>query len=89
MIEALDHSILWSNKMEFVSLGLLALGFIGLGSAATVLLAKWLPQPVAEAAAHNGRFAGLGGSSFQPVAATPYRARRVQQEAMNVVGSSN
>jgi hypothetical protein len=75
--------------MDFISLGLLALGFIGLGSAATVLLAKWLPQPVAEAAARSGRFAGLSDPQRQPAAAVPYRARRVQQEAMNVVGSSN
>ncbi|CAG4887155.1 hypothetical protein [Paraburkholderia saeva] len=71
--------------MDFVSLSLLAIGVVGLGSAATVLLTKWIPQPVAELAALHGRYVGLGEAA--PVA-RPYR-ERVQQEAMNVVRTSN
>jgi hypothetical protein len=73
--------------MEFVPLSLLAIAVVGLGSAATVILTGWIPQPVAQLAAQHGRFTGLGeGSSM--AAAAPYRAR-VQQEAMNVVRTSN
>ncbi|HEX7935095.1 MAG TPA: hypothetical protein VF573_18730 [Paraburkholderia sp.] len=72
--------------MDFVSLSLLAAAVIGLGSAATVLLTRWVPQPVAQLAAQHGRFIGLGEQ--RGVAAAPYRVR-VQQEAMNVVGTSN
>ncbi|WNC92394.1 hypothetical protein RI103_29455 [Paraburkholderia sp. FT54] len=73
--------------MEVVPLSLLAVAFVGLGSAATVLLTRWVPQPVAQLAAQHGRFVGLGEQRVA-VAAAPYRAR-VQQEAMNVVRTSN
>jgi len=71
--------------MDFVSLSLLALGLVGLGSAATVLLTKWIPLPVAELAAQHGRYVGLGVAD---PAAAPHRSH-VQQEAMNVVRTSN
>ncbi|MBV8627104.1 MAG: hypothetical protein JO371_04425, partial [Paraburkholderia sp.] len=59
-------------------------GLVGLGSAATVLLTKWIPQPVAELAALHGRYVGLGEAD--PAAA---HRSHVQQEAMNVVRTSN
>ena len=74
--------------MEFVPLALLAVGFVGLGSAATVLLTRWIPQPVAQLAAQHGRFVGLGEHDGRMAAVAPYRAH-VQQEAMNVVRTSN
>ncbi|MFP3566303.1 hypothetical protein [Paraburkholderia sp. SIMBA_030] len=73
--------------MELVPLLLLAVAFVGLGSAATVLLTRWIPQPVAQLAAQHGRFVGLGEQRAFASAA-PYRAH-VQQEAMNVVRTSN
>jgi hypothetical protein len=73
--------------MEFVPLSLLAVAVVGLGSAATILLTRWLPQPVAQLAAQHGRFIGLGEDSGM-AATAPYRAH-VQQEAMNVVRTSN
>ena len=73
--------------MELVPLSLLAVGVVGLGSAATVLLTRWIPQPVAQLAAQHGRFVGLGEQGAFASAA-PYRAY-VQQEAMNVVRTSN
>jgi hypothetical protein len=86
MIVAFLLSIIWSCKMDFVSLALLAVAVVGLGSAATVLLTRWIPQPVAQLAAQHGRFVGLGERSA--ATAAPYRTR-VQQEAMNVVRTSN
>lgn len=74
--------------MEFVPLSLLAVAVVGLGSAATVLLTRWIPHPVAQLAAQHGRFIGLGEQEGGRVAAAPYRAH-VQQEAMNVVRTSN
>jgi hypothetical protein len=88
--------------MECVPLALLAIAVVGLGAAATVLLARWIPQPVAELAAQHGRFAGLG--EWDSAAAAPcgvhpgataganpgsQAGARVQQEAMNVVRTSN
>jgi hypothetical protein len=70
--------------MEFVPLALLAVAVVGLGSAATVLLTRWIPQPVAQLAAQHG----LGEQDSGMAAAAPYRAH-VQQEAMNVVRTSN
>ncbi|ASW02718.1 hypothetical protein [Paraburkholderia aromaticivorans] len=73
--------------MEVVPLLLLAVAFVGLGSAATVLLTRWIPHPVAQLAAQHGRFVGLGeqrGAAWP----APYRVH-VQQEAMNVVRTSN
>ncbi|MGF6771630.1 hypothetical protein P3T18_004117 [Paraburkholderia sp. GAS199] len=69
--------------MEFVPLALFAVAFVGLGAAATVLLTRWIPQPVAQLAAQHGRFVGLGEPPVASAAA-PYRAR-VPQEGMNVV----
>lgn len=74
--------------MEFVPLSLLAGAVVGLGSAATVLLTRWIPQPVAQFAAQHGRFVGLGEQGGGVAAVAPYRAH-VQQEAMNVVRTSN
>jgi hypothetical protein len=74
--------------MEFVPLALLTVAVVGLGSAATVLLTRWIPQPVAQLAAQHGRFVGLAAQDGGMVAAAPYRAH-VQQEAMNVVRTSN
>jgi hypothetical protein len=73
--------------MEFVPLSLLAIAVVGLGSAATVILTGWISQPIAQLAAQHGRFVGLGEAGGV-AAAAPYRAR-VQQEAMNVVRTSN
>jgi hypothetical protein len=93
MIEVSAISIIWSFKMDFASLALLAVAVVGFGSAATVLLTCWIPQPVAELAEQHGRFAGLGEAGSGPVApAAPYGGRmgaKVQQEAMNVVRTSN
>ncbi|MFC0401552.1 hypothetical protein [Paraburkholderia rhizosphaerae] len=74
--------------MDFVSLALLAVGFVGLGSAATVLLTNLVPLSVAASAARHGRFAGLAGGNGGVFVPAPFRAS-VKKEAMNVVGSSN
>jgi hypothetical protein len=96
-----NHSEL---QMEFVPLALLAIAVVGLGSAATVLLARWVPQPVSALAAQHGRFAGLGEPDNAAMPAAPYDVHpaasagaspgnqvvaRVRQEAMNVVRTSN
>ena len=73
--------------MEFVPLMLLAIGVVGLGAAATVLLTEWIPPPVAQLASQHGRFIGLG-ERRGGAAPAPYRAH-VQTEAMNVVRTSN
>jgi hypothetical protein len=72
--------------MDFVSLAVFSVAVVGLGSAATVLLAKWLPQSALERAAGDGRFVGLGEAA--PVTQPAYRPR-VRKEAMNVVRTSN
>ncbi|CAB3672663.1 hypothetical protein [Paraburkholderia rhynchosiae] len=72
--------------MELVPLSLLAVAVVGLGSAATVLLTRWIAQPVAQLAAQHGRFIGLDEQRGETAA--PYRVY-VRQEAMNVVGTSN
>ncbi|HEY3598121.1 MAG TPA: hypothetical protein VGL08_11510 [Paraburkholderia sp.] len=74
--------------MDFVSLALLAIAFVALGAAATLLLTNLIPQHVATLAAQHGRFAGLAGGNGGPVAPAPYRVP-VKQEAMNVVRTSN
>ena len=74
--------------MDFVSLALLAIGFVGLGAAATVLLTGMIPQLIAARAAQHGRFAGLAGGIGDPVLEVPYRAS-ANKEAMNVVRTSN
>jgi hypothetical protein len=58
--------------MQFVPLALLAVAVVGLGSAATVLLTRWIPQPVAQLAAQHGRFIGLGEQDGGMAAAVPY-----------------
>ncbi|CAB3746700.1 hypothetical protein [Paraburkholderia solisilvae] len=73
--------------MDFVSLALLAIGFVGLGAAATVLLSNLVPQHVASIAAKHGRYAGLAGGNGDGVVPAPYRAS-VKKEAMNVVGTN-
>ncbi|MEW6341067.1 MAG: hypothetical protein RXR20_05560 [Paraburkholderia sp.] len=79
--------------MEFVPLALLALAVVGLGSAATVLLTRWIPQPVAALAAQHGRFAGLGEQAGvdtpHGVQAGARPVAHAQQEAMHVVRTSN
>jgi hypothetical protein len=72
--------------MEFVPLSLFAVAVVGLGAAGTVLLTRSIPRPVAQLAAQHGRFVGLGEQRV--AVAKPYRAH-VQQEAMNVVRTSN
>jgi hypothetical protein len=87
-------------QMDVVSLALLAAAVVGLGSAATVLLTRWIPQPVAALASQHGRFAGLGEQDSPVTPAPPsgvrvrtnagaHAAAHVQQEAMNVVRTSN
>lgn len=77
--------------MDFLSLALLAIAVVGFGSAATVLLTRWIPQPVAELAAQHGRFAGLGAADgeFRPTTTTATCRAHIQQEAMSVVRTSN
>lgn len=70
--------------MDLPSLGLIALAAVGLGAAATYLIAQWLPAPVARLAAEHGRFQGLG----EAVAATP-RRRESQHEAINGIRTAN
>ena len=72
--------------MDFVSLAIFSVAVIGLGSAATVLLAKWLPKSVLERATEQGRFVGLGEAPRVTQAAYPPKVRK---EAMNVVRTSN
>jgi len=72
--------------MEFVSLAVFSVAVIGLGSAATVLLAKWLPASALQRATEHGRFVGLGEKP--PVTQAAYRPK-VRKEAMNVVRTSN
>jgi hypothetical protein len=95
IIAALQHmiepSVYSLNRpelhMEFVPLALLAVAVVGLGAAATVLLTRWIPQPVAQLAAQHGRFVG-SGEQEGAMAAAPHRAP-VQHEAMNVVRTSH
>nr|WP_322062500.1 hypothetical protein [Paraburkholderia sp. J63] len=87
MIESFDDSILRSFKMDLVSLALFGLAVVGLGAAATVMIARWLPQSAIEQAAEHGRYVGLG----EAPRAKPAMQRRPQvgvqvvKEAMNVV----
>lgn len=70
--------------MDFVSLALFGAAVVGLGAAATAIIAKWLPSSAIEAAQH-GRFVGLGEA---PRVRLAYRAQfgpQVGKEAMNVV----
>ncbi|HTH61884.1 MAG TPA: hypothetical protein VL689_17230 [Paraburkholderia sp.] len=72
--------------MDFVSLAVFSVAVVGLGAAATVMLAKWLPKSALERAAEHGRFVGLG--SAKPVTQAEFRPK-VRKEAMNVVRTSN
>ncbi|TAM02951.1 MAG: hypothetical protein EPN70_15635 [Paraburkholderia sp.] len=72
--------------MDFVSLALFSASVLGLGAAATVLIAKWLPKSAVETAAEHGRFAGLGEAL---VAKQPAYRPQFRKEAMNVVRTSN
>ncbi|HEY1610133.1 MAG TPA: hypothetical protein VGG24_12770 [Paraburkholderia sp.] len=72
--------------MDFVSLAIFSVAVVGLGSAATVLLAKGLPKSALEHARTGGRFVGLGQAA--PVTQPVYPAK-VRKEAMNGVGISN
>ena len=72
--------------VELVPFALFAVAVMVLGSAATVLLTDWIPEPVAEFASQHGRFCGLGERG--KAASAPSRAH-VQAEAMNVVRTSN
>ncbi len=54
--------------MDFVSLALFGAAVVGLGAAATVMIARWLPQSAIDQAGQHGRFAGLGEAPrVQPV----------------------
>ncbi|MDR3101273.1 MAG: hypothetical protein LBV73_29940 [Paraburkholderia sp.] len=75
--------------MDFISLALFGLAVVGLGAAATVMIARWLPQSAIEQAAGHGRYIGLGEV---PRAKLTLRGKRrplvgvqVVKEAMNVV----
>lgn len=74
--------------MDFLSISLLAAAAVALGSAATVLLSRLIPQPVAQLAAQHGRFIGLGERDVGGAAAVQYRSHG-RHEAMNGVGTSN
>jgi hypothetical protein len=77
--------------VEYLSLALLAVAVLGLGSAATILLTQSIPQSVAELAARHGRFAGLGAAAEESSPASPALPHRVrvQSKSINVVGTSN
>ncbi|CAM2137997.1 MULTISPECIES: hypothetical protein [Paraburkholderia] len=73
--------------MDLVSLALFATAVVALGAAATVMIAKWLPQSAIEQAAQHGRFVGLGEAPrAQPARSVrPLVRPQVGKEAMNVV----
>ncbi|MFP6561443.1 hypothetical protein WJ542_24520 [Paraburkholderia sp. B3] len=71
--------------MDYASLALVGVAALGLGAAATWLIAARLPKSVVERAADHGRFVGLG----EAPAATPMYRQQVRKEAMNVVRTSN
>lgn len=73
--------------MDFLSISMLAAAAVALGAAATVLLSRLIPQPVAQLAAQHGRFIGLGERDGG-AAAVQYRSHG-RHEAMNGVGTSN
>ncbi|WP_213301077.1 hypothetical protein [Paraburkholderia sacchari] len=75
--------------MDFISLSVFGLAVVSLGAAATVMIAKWLPQAAIEQAVEHGRYVGLG---VAPRAKLDLQAGRrplvgvqVVKEAMNVV----
>lgn len=71
--------------MDLLTLAWVAIAAVGLGSAATYFMAKWLPAPVATKAAEYGRFAGLGEAE-RPAAP---QNRRPQREGLNVVRTAS
>jgi len=75
--------------MDFVSLALFGAAVVGLGAAATVMIARWLPQSAIEQAAQHGRFVGLGEAPrVKPATRAQFGPRirpQVGKEAINVV----
>lgn len=79
--------------MDFVSLALFGAAVVGLGAAATVMIARWLPQSAIEQAAQHGRFVGLGETPrVTPARRAKFGANlgprirpQVGKEAINVV----
>ncbi|MCG5074311.1 hypothetical protein [Paraburkholderia tagetis] len=75
--------------MDFIFLSLLGLAVVGLGTAATVMIAQWLPQSAIEQAVQHSRFAGLGEAPRAmldlPAQRRPLVGVQVVKEAMNVV----
>jgi len=79
--------------MDFVSLALFGAAVVGLGAAATVMIARWLPRSAIEHAALHGRFAGLGEApSVRPANRAQFGAQfgprirpQVGKEVINVV----
>jgi hypothetical protein len=85
---SLSHS---GFQVEYLSLALLAVAVVGLGSAATILLTQSIPQSVSDVAARHGRFAGLSTAAEESGPASPalpYRVH-VQSKSIDVVGTSN
>ncbi len=73
--------------MELTSLALLAIDVVALGAAATVLLTRWIPQPVAELAAQHGRFIHLDAAGAGTQAAL--HRQDAYLETMNARTTSN
>jgi hypothetical protein len=75
--------------MDFVSLALFGVAVVGLGAAATAMIARWLPQSAVEQAAEHGRFVGLGEAPRVKSASRTKQGTQVRpqvgKEAMNVV----
>jgi hypothetical protein len=67
--------------MDFWSLAWIAVAVVGLGAAATYLIAKWIPESFGELAAEHGRFVGLGEARR----AVALQSRQRQREAMNAI----
>ena len=75
--------------MDFVSLALFGAAVVGLGAAATAMIARWLPQSAIEQAAQHGRFVGLGEAprvkAARRIPIGPRIRPQVGKEAINVV----
>jgi hypothetical protein len=75
--------------MDFVSLALFGAAVVGLGAAATAMIARWLPQSAIEQAAQHGRFVGLGeapqAKAARRIPIGPRIRPQVGKEAINVV----
>lgn len=74
--------------MDLPSLALLAVVALGIGGAATYLMAQWLDVTVANLAAEHGRFVGLGEVERFRMPSAPL-GRRTQHEALNVIRTAN